>query len=85
VQPELLYLGLFESAEKTTVIYLVKKNPLQQEANIRNSRGQAHLATNAAHRTPASFTIDIEGTCTETSSLRASQVPVDLPSQLVGR
>jgi hypothetical protein len=84
MQPELLYLGLSDTAQKTTIIYPLKKNPLQQEASIiKNSMGQAHLATNAAHRTPASSTIDIEDTCTKTSSPKASQVPVDLPSQLV--
>jgi hypothetical protein len=86
MQPELLYSGLFATAEKTTIIYPLKKIPLQQEANIiRNSMGQAHLATNAAYRTPASPTIDMEDTCTNTSSPRASQVPVDLPSQLFRR
>jgi hypothetical protein len=60
MQPELLYSGLFDTAEQTTIIYPIKKIPLQQEVNIiRNSMCQAHLATNAAHRTPASSTTNI--------------------------
>jgi hypothetical protein len=86
MQPELLYFGLFVTAEKTKIIYPFKKIPLQQAANIiRNSMCQAPLATNDAHRTPASSTIDIEDTCINTSSLRVSQVPVDLPTQLFRR